>query len=73
MVRVMDSDFYYSTISSAVEQADDGTSAVPSVEWPDPSHDVDECFETISGLLFWRLRRIPKTNDAIRWRTGLLR
>jgi putative hemolysin len=37
------------------------------VEWPDPAHDPDEDFETLSGLIFWRLGRISKTGDSIRW------
>jgi putative hemolysin len=37
------------------------------VEWPDPNHDVDADFETISGLIFWQLGRIPRTGDSIRW------
>jgi putative hemolysin len=38
-----------------------------AVEWPDPGHDVDEDFETISGLILWKLGRIPRTGDSIRW------
>ena len=36
-----------------------------ALEWPDP--DIDEDFETVSGLIHWRLGRIPRTTDSIRW------
>ena len=37
-----------------------------SLEWPDV--DIDEDFETLSGLIFWQLGRIPKCTDSIQWR-----
>jgi putative hemolysin len=37
-----------------------------SLEWPDV--DIDEDFETLSGLIFWQLGRIPKCTDGIQWR-----
>jgi putative hemolysin len=42
------------------------------VEWPDPAQDIDDDFETISGLFFWRLGRIPKTGDSISWQGWIL-
>lgn len=30
--------------------------------------DIDEDFETLSGLIFWQLGRIPKCTDSIQWR-----
>ena len=36
-----------------------------ALEWPDA--DIDEGFETISGLIHWRLGRLPRTTDRIRW------
>jgi putative hemolysin len=35
------------------------------IEWPCP--DEDEDFETVSGLLHWRLGRIPRTTDHVDW------
>jgi putative hemolysin len=35
------------------------------LDWPDA--DLDEDFETLSGLVFWQLGRIPHTTDSIRW------
>ena len=36
-----------------------------ALDWPDA--DMDEDFETLSGLVFWQLGRIPQTTDSIRW------
>jgi putative hemolysin len=33
--------------------------------WPDP--DLDEDFETVSGLVLSRLGRIPRTGEAVQW------
>jgi putative hemolysin len=35
------------------------------LQWPDAAIDGD--FETLSGLVFWQLGRIPKTAESIRW------
>jgi len=36
------------------------------LEWPAPDgHDED--FETLSGLIYWRLGRIPRVPDAVAW------
>jgi putative hemolysin len=36
-----------------------------ALEWPDA--DIDKGFETVSGLIHWRLGRLPRTTDRIRW------
>jgi putative hemolysin len=36
-----------------------------SLEWPTPGEDED--FETVSGLIHWRLGRIPHMTDRIVW------
>jgi putative hemolysin len=33
--------------------------------WPDP--DLDEDFETVSGLILSRLGRIPRTGESVQW------
>jgi putative hemolysin len=35
------------------------------LEWPDD--EVEAEFQTASGLYFWRLGRIPRTTESIRW------
>ena len=35
------------------------------LDWPAPDDDGD--FETISGLIHWRLGRIPRTADSLSW------
>jgi len=35
------------------------------LEWPDAA--IDDDFETLSGLIFWQLGRIPKTAESTRW------
>jgi putative hemolysin len=37
-----------------------------SLEWPDV--DIDEDFETLGGLIFWRHGRIPNCTDSIQWK-----
>jgi putative hemolysin len=36
-----------------------------SIGWP--ADGIDEEFDTLSGLVLWRLGRIPKATDSIRW------
>jgi len=36
-----------------------------SLQWPDDG--IDEDFETLSGLIYWQLGRIPGTTDAVQW------
>jgi putative hemolysin len=36
------------------------------LDWPDPK--VDEDFETIGGLVLWRLGRLARTGDVVHWR-----
>jgi putative hemolysin len=36
-----------------------------SLEWPTPGSDED--FETISGLIHWRLGRIPRVTERVEW------
>lgn len=36
-----------------------------SLQWPLPGHDED--FETVSGLIHWRLGQIPRVTDAVDW------
>lgn len=35
------------------------------VDWPDPRLNAD--FETIGGLIFWKLGRIPTTAESVEW------